>query len=78
VAEDLVSVQSLFTKKYVLNLNSGSGFMFDLSSGQQQNEVLVHSVNVHSMGSHIVYNIKYTGLFKMIVGVLTTCHTQYT
>jgi len=20
----------------------------------------------------------YTGLFKMIVGVLTTCHTQYT
>jgi len=20
---------------------------------------------------------KYTGLFKMIVGVLTTCHTQY-
>jgi len=29
------------------------------SSGQQQNKVLVHSVNVHSMGSHIVYNIKY-------------------
>jgi len=24
------------------------------------------------------YNRTYTGLFKMIVGVLTTCHTQYT
>ena len=23
-------------------------------------------------------NMKCTGLFKMIVGVLTTCHTQYT
>jgi hypothetical protein len=22
--------------------------------------------------------VPYTGLFKMIVGVLTTCHTQYT
>ena len=34
--------------------------MFQLpSSGQQQNKVLVHSVIVHSMGSHIVYNIKY-------------------
>jgi len=22
--------------------------------------------------------IVYTGLFKMIVGILTTCHTQYT
>ena len=22
--------------------------------------------------------LRYTGLFKMIVGVLTTCHTQYT
>jgi len=21
---------------------------------------------------------RYTGLFKMIVGILTTCHTQYT
>jgi len=27
-------------------------------SGQQQNEVLVHSMIVHSMGSHIVYNFK--------------------
>jgi len=26
------------------------------SSGQRQNEVLVHSMNVHSVGSHIVYN----------------------
>jgi len=24
------------------------------------------------------YFVIYTGLFKMIVGVLTTCHTQYT
>ena len=26
----------------------------------------------------IFYFLIYTGLFKMIVGVLTTCHTQYT
>jgi len=29
----------------------------------------------------VIYRIKivlYTGLFEMIVGVLTTCHTQYT
>jgi len=25
-----------------------------------------------------IYDQKSTGLFKMIVGVLTTCHTQYT
>ena len=25
-----------------------------------------------------IYLFIYTGLFKMIVGVLTTCHTQYT
>jgi len=25
-----------------------------------------------------VYIHNYTGLFEMIVGVLTTCHTQYT
>ena len=30
--------------------------------------------------AHILYNnpIVYTGLLKMTVGVLTTCHTQYT
>jgi len=25
-----------------------------------------------------IYILYYTGLFKMTVGVLTTCHTQYT
>jgi len=29
------------------------------SSGQRQYEVLVQSVNVHSMGSHIVYSFNY-------------------
>jgi len=29
------------------------------SPGQQLNEVPVHSVNVRSMGSHIVYNFSY-------------------
>ena len=28
--------------------------------------------------SAVVSVMKYTGLFKMIVGVLTTCHAQYT
>ena len=27
---------------------------------------------------HCIIRIDYTGLFQMIVGVLTTCHTQYT
>jgi hypothetical protein len=27
---------------------------------------------------HLWFNIWYTALFKMIVGILTTCHTQYT
>jgi len=26
----------------------------------------------------LVSSIKYTGLFEMIVGISTTCHTQYT
>ena len=29
-------------------------------------------------GHHMVYMIWYTGLLEMTVGVLTTCHTQYT
>jgi len=33
--------------------------MFQPSSVQQRKEVLVHSVNVHSIGYHIVYDIKY-------------------
>jgi hypothetical protein len=28
--------------------------------------------------NHIPFLLAYTGLLKMIVGVLTTCHTQYT
>jgi len=30
--------------------------------------------------NHLNFNslVSYTGLFKIIVGVLTTCHTQYT
>jgi len=39
--------------------NLATCFSYEPSSGQQENEVLVHSVNVHSIGSHIVYNIKY-------------------
>ena len=27
---------------------------------------------------HLLVILEYTGLFKMIVGVLTTCHTQHT
>jgi len=27
---------------------------------------------------HVEFAVPYTGLFKMIVGVLTTCHTQHT
>jgi len=36
---------------------------------------------VHEIPTSIAANLheeQYTGLLKMIVGVLTTCHTQYT
>ena len=37
-----------------------------------------HSPEVLSIPPGTLYIYVYTGLFKMIVGVLTTCHTQYT
>jgi len=36
------------------------------SSGQQQNEVPVHSVNVHYMGCHLVYNDMIYDIYDMI------------
>jgi hypothetical protein len=38
---------------------------------------LYQSLLLLQRSAHNMLNI-YTGLFKMIVGVLTTCHTQYT
>jgi hypothetical protein len=37
----------------------------DPSSGQKRNTVLVHSVIVHSMGSHIFYALYYRYTYKM-------------
>ena len=37
-----------------------------------------HPRFVSNKSHYKVYAYSYTGLFKMIVGVLTTCHTQYT
>jgi len=34
--------------------------------------------NMHFLSFSDKTSIRYTGLFEMIVGVLTTCHTQYT
>jgi len=31
-----------------------------------------------ALETNVLYRILYTELLKMIVGVLTTCHTQYT
>jgi len=47
------------------------------------NLILVRHLFVYSFlicfGRTIISKpVLYTGLFKMIVGVLTTCHTQYT
>jgi len=40
---------------------------------------MVHSKGPYDdpIGSKHVADLQCTGLFEMIVGVLTTCHTQY-
>ena len=38
----------------------------------------ISKVHDHSHHGMCVYTYIRTGLFEMIVGVLTTCHTQYT
>ena len=37
---------------------------------------LANDLAAHSGGQKVFLSVEYTGLFKMIVGVLTTCHTQ--
>jgi len=39
---------------------------------------LVFLMKSHRVLCEVHYELLCTGLFKMIVGVLTTCHTQYT
>jgi len=67
-------------------------FDSESSSGDLLNHILDTSSTVHILGSqkslhlqievkllqYYCLNVLYTGLFEMIVGVLTTCHTQYT
>jgi hypothetical protein len=50
--------------------------IFQNKRGFNTDDVSVYSclVSLDAIGAVCVY----TGLFKMIVGVLTTCHTQYT
>ena len=43
----------------------------------KQDEVLVHSMIVYSMGSHIVYNFNYTGRFIMF-SVITNIYNKKT
>jgi len=43
----------------------------------KQNEVLVHLMVVHSMGSHIVYNFNYTGRFILFF-VITNIYNKKT
>jgi len=48
----------------------------DLSKFENAKILMFPSVILHKHCPNASYY--YTGLFKMIVGVLTTCHTQYT
>jgi len=38
----------------------------------------IYNHNWRNISTIYIYIYIYTGLFKMIVDVLTTCHTQYT
>ena len=46
------------------------------SDTQGVTKMLGHAIRVSF--PHQKKSYMYTGLFEMIVGVLTTCHTQYT
>jgi len=42
------------------------------------NDKLLLTIMTTSCTVLLLHAMRYTGLFEMIVGVLTTCHTQHT
>jgi len=61
-----------------------SGSLVQCLATNYKNDSIVY-VDMDKVGVMAAYSdplcvcvVHFTGLFKMIVGVLTTCHTQYT